>query len=53
MDGNEIGYEGMAISIMRAIGMNRSSHLIVNVKNEGLVKELEWDDVIEVTCVGR
>ncbi|UCZ52806.1 6-phospho-beta-glucosidase [Bacillus shivajii] len=45
------GYEGLAMSILSSIFKNKKKELILNVKNNGVIPELEHEDVIEVTCL--
>ncbi len=45
------GYEGLAMSILSSIKNNKDKYLILNVPNEGVISELEDDDIIEVTCL--
>ncbi|WP_461030300.1 family 4 glycosyl hydrolase, partial [Streptomyces sparsus] len=44
------GYEGVALALMRAIGRNEPSRLILNVRNRGTLAALDDDAVIETVC---
>jgi 6-phospho-beta-glucosidase len=45
------GYDGLAMSILSSIVNNKDKQLILNVKNNSTIPELNDDDVIEVTCL--
>lgn len=45
------GYAGLAMDVMQAIVRDRKAMLVLNVRNDGCLGELEDNDVIETTCV--
>ncbi|MDX3002237.1 6-phospho-beta-glucosidase [Kribbella solani] len=44
------GYEQVALSLMRAIAHNERASLILNVRNRGVLHQLDDDAVIEIPC---
>ncbi|GAA4255825.1 6-phospho-beta-glucosidase [Dactylosporangium darangshiense] len=44
------GYEHVALALMRAIGRDERTRLILNVRNRGAVPALDDDAVVEVPC---
>lgn len=44
------GYHRIALDVMRALRGKTSQRLIVNVRNQGAIAEIEADDVVEVPC---
>ncbi|WP_229072942.1 6-phospho-beta-glucosidase [Actinoplanes sp. DH11] len=44
------GYEGVALSVMRALARDEPARLILNVRNQGTLSVLDNDAVIEVPC---
>lgn len=45
------GYAGLAMDVMQAIVQDRPAALILNVRNGGVLAELQENDVIETTCM--
>jgi 6-phospho-beta-glucosidase len=45
------GYDGLAMSILSSISQNKKRTLILNVPNQGVIPELNDDDVVEVSCL--
>ncbi|WGW11440.1 6-phospho-beta-glucosidase [Saxibacter everestensis] len=44
------GYEGVALTLMRAIAQNEPAELILNVPNNGSIEGLPDDAIVEVIC---
>ncbi|HET8523855.1 MAG TPA: hypothetical protein VFL82_11490 [Thermomicrobiales bacterium] len=44
------GYAGLAMAVMEAVVQQRQRTLILNVRNNGCLRELNDDDVIETVC---
>jgi 6-phospho-beta-glucosidase len=45
------GYEKVAIALMRAIAHDQKARLILNVRNRGILADLDADAVVEVPCI--
>jgi 6-phospho-beta-glucosidase len=45
------GYEGIALSLMRAIAADERTTLILNVRNRGALPGLDADAVVELPCL--
>ena len=44
------GYHRIALEVMTALASDRSRTVVVNVRNDGAIEDLEPDDVVEVPC---
>ena len=45
------GYAGLAMDVMQAIVQDRRATLVLNVRNDGCLSELEDTDVVEAVCL--
>lgn len=50
MDTENVGYEGVALDIIKAIYCGHEKIMILNTINENTIGELSFDDVVEVPC---
>jgi len=44
------GYHRIALAVMKALRGNDAQRLIVNVRNQGAIAEIDHNDVVEVPC---
>ncbi|MFD1362427.1 6-phospho-beta-glucosidase [Lentibacillus salinarum] len=47
----EEGYEGLALNVIKSIVNNKQQILTLNVPNNGTIRDLHDDDVVEVPCL--
>lgn len=45
------GYSGLAIAIMSAIYNNKKTNLVLNVPNQGAIRDLKDNDIVEISCM--
>lgn len=45
------GYHRIALDVMTALASDRPSRIVLNVRNQGAIPDLEADDVVEVPCL--
>lgn len=44
------GYHRIALDVMKALRASAPTRIVVNVPNRGAIREVEWNDIVEVPC---
>ena len=44
------GYHRIALDVMKALRGTAPTRIVVNVPNRGAIKEVDWNDIVEVPC---
>jgi 6-phospho-beta-glucosidase len=44
------GYHRIALDVMAGLASDRPRHVVLNVRNDGAIEDLEAEDVVEVPC---